>query len=143
MDTVDYQRQFIRHPSDIPITYIVKDKSATALNVKNLGTGGVCFTSDEPLEPGSAIHVSIPCTDLDASIDGEVAWCSQKDEMQYEIGVKFLYSTNPFHFRQVEQLCQIEHYRRDVQTKEGRSLTTEQAAREWIDRYAAKFPDVS
>ena len=45
-----------------------------------------------------------------------------------------------FAARMVEQVCQIEHYRQQVQRAEGRVLDAETAAREWIKRYAASFP---
>jgi hypothetical protein len=41
----------------------------------------------------------------------------------------------------VEQLCHIEHYRKEVRDTEGRILDGEAAAREWISKFAAKFPD--
>lgn len=141
MTTTDTTRFFIRHPADIPITYLVENRATDARDVKNLSTGGVCFTCDEYLEPGKTVHVSIPYSDLDASIDGEVVWCSSKG-IQFEVGVKFIYSVNPFHFRQVEQLCQIEHYRRNVLLDEGRNLSREDAAKEWITQFAADFPKV-
>ncbi|MCZ7563309.1 MAG: hypothetical protein M5U08_05410 [Burkholderiales bacterium] len=41
----------------------------------------------------------------------------------------------------VEQVCHIEEYRRAVARDEGRTLSTEEAAAEWIAEYAARFPD--
>ena len=41
----------------------------------------------------------------------------------------------------VEQVCNIENYRRDVEQREGRKLTTEEAAKEWIKRDASSFPN--
>ena len=43
-----------------------------------------------------------------------------------------------FSVRMVEQICRIEHYRAD-QRAHGRILTSQQAAMEWIERYAEKF----
>jgi hypothetical protein len=40
----------------------------------------------------------------------------------------------------VEQLCHIEAYRRRVLQDEGRRLTDEEAAMEWIANYADRFP---
>ena len=39
----------------------------------------------------------------------------------------------------VEQVCHIESYLRRVREREGRSLTAEQAAREWIGSHAEGF----
>ena len=41
----------------------------------------------------------------------------------------------------VEQICHIEQYRREVLKKEGRRLSSEEAASEWIVKYASDFPD--
>ena len=40
----------------------------------------------------------------------------------------------------VEQLCHIEHYRNEVNRKEGRDISSEEAATEWIAQFADKFP---
>ncbi len=42
--------------------------------------------------------------------------------------------------RMIEQLCHIAHYRQQTLASEGRALSEERAAREWIARYAAAFP---
>ncbi len=40
-----------------------------------------------------------------------------------------------------EQLAQIEQYRLHLQQSEGRSLSNEQAALEWIELYAKDFSE--
>ena len=60
----------------------------------------------------------------------------------YEVGVEFVMPDDEYRARMVEQLCYIEHYKRRVQAREGRELSGEQAAREWIEKYAAHFPDL-
>jgi hypothetical protein len=40
----------------------------------------------------------------------------------------------------VEQLCQIELYRRAVAERDGRHLKVEEAAQEWVKLHAAAFP---
>jgi hypothetical protein len=40
----------------------------------------------------------------------------------------------------IEQICHIEHYRKEVKLVEGRELSSEEAADEWITRYAGDFP---
>ncbi len=42
----------------------------------------------------------------------------------------------------VEQVCYIEDYRRFVLMHEGRELSQEDAASEWIAKYAAQFPAI-
>ena len=58
------------------------------------------------------------------------------------VAVGFLDRADAYRARMVEQICHIEQYRRDVWQREGRRLTAEEAAREWIERYAAAFPSL-
>ena len=45
-----------------------------------------------------------------------------------------------FRARMVEQVCHIEQYKHQVLKKEGRKLSGEEAALEWIQKYAPQFP---
>jgi hypothetical protein len=60
----------------------------------------------------------------------------------YELGVTFLEAEDAFRARMVEQLGHIEDYRRSVQRIEGRELDMDEAAHEWIEKYAANFPQI-
>ena len=68
-----------------------------------------------------------------------IIWC-QKTTDHFVIGAKFLDKDDMFKARMVEQVCYIEHYKKEVLRKEGRSLSTEEAAQEWIKKYAKDFP---
>lgn len=146
-------RQYIRHPSNIPINCKVSDTDKTHTNrLIDVSLGGLCFMADSPFGCGTNIHINIPLgfsMEESASegvadeFDGEgtVAWC-RKDGGRYSIGVQFPDSKTQFGVRMVEQVCHIEHYRYDVLQIEGRSLTTDEAAKEWVDRFASEFPHV-
>lgn len=145
-------RKYIRHPSDIPINFCVSEAGVPVPHrVKDVSVGGLCFSSDRPVRRGTAIRIRIPLvlqppvqadettqsTEFDA--EGVVAWCRREAE-GYAVGVQFADPSTRFGMRMVEQICHIEHYRADIFQSEGRSLTSEEAAREWIERYAAEFP---
>lgn len=145
-------RKYIRHPSDIPINFRVSDKAAPEPHiVKDVSVGGLCFSSREPVPKGTQIHIDIPLVlqtlgqgdNADASsqfdADGIVAWCRREAD-GYAVGVQFADASTQFGLRMVEQICHIEHYRFDVMQEQGRVLTSEEAAREWVERYAAEFP---
>ncbi len=40
----------------------------------------------------------------------------------------------------IEQVCYIEQYRKEVLKKEGRKLSGEEAAMEWVEKYAKDSP---
>lgn len=48
---------------------------------------------------------------------------------------------DPFLGRMEEQCSRIRRYRRDILRREGRNLSRDEAALEWIERYAESFAD--
>lgn len=134
-------RNYIRHPSDIPIDFQPEELTeAHSDHLKNISQGGLAFQSSTSLAPGSIIRVKIPLVTPVFQAVGRVMWCHASGD-QFEIGIEFLDHDDVFHARMVEQLCHIEHYRQQILEQEGRQLTSEQAAAEWIQRFAPDFPD--
>jgi hypothetical protein len=132
-------RQYIRHPFDVTIRYTVGEAAADGEALKNIGEGGLCFHSPQAVAPGSKIHIEIPLMEGEPfAADGVVVWCREHDG--YEIGVRFDEATRHFSLRMVEQLCHIKHYRQEILATEGRELSYEEAALEWIEKYARVFP---
>ncbi|MEO0444302.1 MAG: hypothetical protein AAFZ92_11295 [Pseudomonadota bacterium] len=56
------------------------------------------------------------------------------------MGVNFNSDQEAFSARMVEQACYIEQYKKDVFEAEGRVLSSDEAATEWITRFANQFP---
>ncbi len=133
-------RQFIRHPTDIPIEYTIGESIAYSNEyLKNISRGGLCFCVDVNIEPGFAILIRIPICMPVFKAKGFVVWCHKTKE-KYEVGVKFADTGTEFSVRNVEQICYIEEYKKKVLKKEGRKLSGEEAAMEWIEKYAKDFP---
>ena len=139
-------RKYIRHPASIPIevhTHVeASDDVTDCPNLTDVSYGGVSFSSIDSLDPGSVIEVRIPVIDKDFSIQGEVVWCEQRGK-EFEIGVSFANDDEVFRLRMVEQICHVEHYKNEVFRAEGRDLSSEEAAKEWIKRFASDFPQVN
>ena len=96
--------------------------------------------TDNPVEEGAPVTIRIECVDPDFEMTGKAVWCRPADGA-YEIGIEFLASKDKvFLLRMVEQLCHIEHYRNEIKNSEGRDVNSEQAAKEWIEKYADDFP---
>ena len=136
-------RQFIRHPAEIPIEVGNADQLAGAApQVVNVSHGGLAFQSDVALAAGLIVEVRIPSMFPMFTTLGRVVWC-KAFEQRYQLGVAFLDQDDAFRTRMVEQICHIENYRNMVSLTEGRQLSVEEAAAEWIDKFAAQFPDTS
>jgi hypothetical protein len=142
------KRQYIRHPSNIPIVWertgTVSQLSDAANSLKeplrNISLGGLCFQSDRFLEQGTAIMVKIDLVRLVFQGQARVVWCRRNDELHYDVGVQFLDTDTGSRARIVEQICHIEQYKHDVLEGEGRTLSGEEAAMEWIHKHADDFP---
>jgi hypothetical protein len=133
-------RRFIRHPSDIPIHYTVVENGTRNTNaLKNISQGGLCFLSPVHIEPGCVIRVNIASGQPPFEVTGTVVWCSRTNH-HYDMGVKFDDASVEFAVRMVEQVCHIEQYREYVLKSEGRRMSGEEAAAEWIAKFAENFP---
>jgi hypothetical protein len=133
-------RSFIRHPASIPIDFQLEELVTHGSDyLKNISHGGLAFHSKVPLKPGTIIRVKIPLVKPVFQAIGKVTWCKPEDG-NYEIGIAFLDENDVFRARMVEQICHIEQYKQEIWEKEGRRLSAEEAAAEWIAQYANDFP---
>jgi hypothetical protein len=134
-------RQFIRHPANIPIEVRGGDPLPPATRqMVNVSLGGLAFQSDAAFEPRAIVTVRIPFVQPAFETRARVAWCTARNG-RFELGVQFLDPEDAFVGKMVEQVCHIENYRKVVHEIDGRHLTAEEAAAEWIAKYAAQFPD--
>lgn len=137
-------RKFIRHPVDVPIQVTadwVEDEDDETLDqtITNVSLGGLAFVSAKPLQVLERVRVCIPFLQRGNTLVGNVVWCDRSGN-GYEIGIEFEKSRDVFRLRMIEQICHIEHYRKEVLLQEGRELTPQEAASEWITKYASDFP---
>lgn len=138
-DTRHNRRQFIRHPVDVPLEVegVSGDRRS---QVANVSFGGLSFLCAQSHPPGTELLLRIPYTEPPFEARARVAW-RRRERGGHRIGVRFLAEDDAFRSRMIEQICAIERYREKVLHKQGRALTTAEAAQEWIERYAAGFPD--
>ncbi len=133
-------RSFIRHPSDIPIEFGGVECSGTE-RLANVSYGGVSVHVGSPLQPGSNVTLRIRWVTPSFEAECRVVWC-RPEQGGFLVGVAFLDAEVAFRARMVEQVCHIEHYKRQVKAREGRNLTSQDAAQEWICKHAAEFPSL-
>ncbi|MBI2571360.1 MAG: PilZ domain-containing protein [Candidatus Schekmanbacteria bacterium] len=137
---VEDMRKFIRHPSDVPIDVSAESETGTRRErLQNISLGGLCYMSANAVAPGTCVKVRFPIVSPRFQARGKIAWCRER-EGTCHIGVAFVEEQDLFRVRLLEQLCHIMHYKAEMSITEGRELSTEEAAREWIDRYASSFP---
>lgn len=137
-------RAYIRHPSEFPIELSSAEQRVPAAHPKDrlldVSAGGLCCLSQSAYPPGSRIAVRIPVGEPPFSAEGIVAWCRpDHDHERYRVGIAFDDASLAFSARMVEQVCHIERYHRHL-VEQGRDVTEEEAALEWIDKYGKVFP---
>jgi hypothetical protein len=131
------RRRFIRHLSDLPLSVVVEGlPGLLPPRLKDVSAEGISFLYDHEITPGTVIHISIGSVQPPFESDGRVVWCSKQGD-DFQMGIEFLNVDKTFHARMVEQVCHIEYYRKEVMACEGRQLTSEEAAKEWISKYAS------
>jgi len=135
-------RQFIRYAVDIPIEITVRDtEDLKTEKIKDVSICGLCITMTECPGRGSRLLIRIPYLHPPFQTCAEVVWCLRKGE-HYDVGLCLLDPDDAFNVRMVEQVCYIEHYRNEVLKAEGRQLSAEEAAAEWISAYSSGFPSI-
>jgi hypothetical protein len=135
-------RSYIRHPTAIPIQVSAGGDESARVRVLDLSAGGLCFVTDKPVKVGTMVEFDIPVTSPDYHGRGVIVWRREQSSNAYEVGVRFTSEDEYFRTRMVEQVCQIEDYRQRLALK-GRQLSSEEAAQEWIERYASSFDSLA
>src|ERR1700712_5899896 len=137
--------EFIRHPVDVPIEIRTDEREPHAkFHTNDISLGGLAVHSDVAVAPGAMIAIRIAHVQPAFEARARVAWCRpRRGGNGHEVGISFLDAEDVFRARMVAQICYIEDYRRSIARAEGRELSSEEAAGEWIARYAHKFPGAS
>ena len=135
-------REFIRHPTWVPIDIDVDAAELDPIDstMLDISAGGLAFVVPGPLGVGTKLTISLPDLWPDYQAQGHVVWCREYGG-NYEAGIQFSEADEAFKARMVAQFCQIEDYKRAMQLNEGRQLSYEEAAQEWIGRYAEEFAE--
>ncbi|WP_374440395.1 PilZ domain-containing protein [Pseudomonas panipatensis] len=133
-------RQFLRHPCDLPVELIIRKQTfLPRQRLYNISLGGVACNAPRGFRRGTSIELHIPLLGDAARYPGVVAW-SRKLTDDYLVGIAFIDEDTLFRARMVEQVCQIEHYRRRRELESGEVQSIESTALEWIAHNAADFP---
>jgi len=133
------KREFVRHPSSIPIEVRLLGRAGRDVHIRDISMGGLAFPYHWPIALGAPVAICVPRRADHINLQGRVVRCQGKHP-DWVIGVTFEDSEDVFRMRIVEQICHIEAYRQQVLELEGRSISSDEAAAEWIPAHAAHFP---
>lgn len=138
--SADSRRQYVRHTIGVPLEVerLGESSRMTEAGV-NVSHGGLAFLSSWCPHVGEVLQLRISTVEPAFEARARVSWC-RSEAGRFLVGVQFLDATDAFRSRMVQQVCAIERYRDEVRAREGRALTTQEAAAEWIARHAGRFP---
>ena len=134
-------RRHVRHVTGIPVEVRLEyhdDYHGEDDTITNVSLGGLCFVASDRLDVDESVQVRFPVLNQEQRLNGKVVWCN-KTARGYEVGLEFDDPEEVGRLRMIDQICQIESFRQQVEKTDGRKLSSEQAAREWVSRYAGDF----
>ncbi len=126
-------RQYERHYAGIPVRIIHAGKKYNFI-IENVSLGGMACKGEHEIEVGDEVELQITLLNPIYLCKGKVVWCKEAGDY-FELGIEHLGPKDKARLDMVEQVSHIEHYRADIKAAEGRELTGEQAAREWIAKH--------
>lgn len=131
--------EFVAHPKDLPLDIkIIEDQFFPTVGTDRLGFVGITYLAPYAYHAGTSVRITLQEIDPHFCVTGRIAWCD-KEQDEYRIAIEFPNNDDCYCVRMVEQLSQIEHYRRQAK-HQGRRLNYNEAAAEWIQQFAASFP---
>jgi Tfp pilus assembly protein PilZ len=134
--------EFVAHPQDIPLQIKeVDDRALPETSIKREGFGGISIETSRSYKIGQYVEVKLSEIDPNFCVTGRIVLCDDIQD-QYKISIEFPKNEDCYCVRMIEQLSQIEHYRRQAKNQ-GRRLNYNEAADEWIKQFAASFPAFS
>ncbi|MEP3350370.1 MAG: energy transducer TonB [Marinomonas sp.] len=131
--------EFVAHPRDLPLEItLIEDQPFPQINEERAGFVGITSFTSRPFDNGRSVRITLEEIDPNFCVSGRVVQC-EKEMDGYRISIEFPTKEECYCVRMIEQLSQIEHYRRQAKI-EGRRLNYNEAAAEWIQKFAASFP---
>lgn len=140
MPSADSRRQYVRHTVGVPLEVERIGEPIPLVEAGvNVSHDGLAFLSTWCPQVGEVLQLRIRTVEPVFEARAQVTWCRPEDG-KFLVGARFLDASDAFRSRMVQQVCAIERYRTELREQEGRELSTEEAATEWIARFAGRFP---
>jgi hypothetical protein len=129
---------------DVPFRCVVHIRDRVeSLGLRDISDGGASFASTIKHEPGQAVELAFPTFPDRPVLAGTIAWTKADPDTPglHRYGVKFDDEKDKKTLRLVEMICHIMTYRAVQEHLTGKAISADDAAREWIEKYAESFPE--
>jgi hypothetical protein len=102
--------------------------------------GGLLFAARRPVSKGVTILIKMPFENKLFNVKAKVVYCEKRLETKlHNIGVRFYRLKDVFKVKLIEQFYLISEFRDLMSIQLGKEVSLEEASREWIKRYSARF----
>ncbi|MBI3315566.1 MAG: PilZ domain-containing protein [Candidatus Omnitrophica bacterium] len=139
------KRNFLRHPVHVPIVIRpVRQSVEVPSKSVNISQGGLSFLWEKKLLKRSVVQITIPVKDKLFTVKGKVVY-SEKDATspRFRTGVSFTDRDSAFQAKLAEETLEILEYQKKISETLGHIISEEEAADEWIQKYAKFFPSIA
>ena len=138
------QRRYARHPIRVPLAVRPQNGNPKFLSkVGDISEGGVSFSSPWRISDGSSIEIELPVNDTRFELTGTVVSCiPHPGGNSFRVGLSFVEPGMNFRMKLAEQVLRIGELQRDLTRERGTEVSQEEAARVWVEQYAATFADL-
>ncbi len=110
----------------------------------DVSLGGLSFLWHRKLVRGSLIDINIAVKNKRFEMRSQVAYAKEDPKTgKFRTGVCFTDYPSAFMARLAEEMLEMLEYRKVLSRRLGREIAEEEAASEWIKKYAAKFPSLA
>lgn len=137
-------RKYLRHSMAAPLSCAVRAANAEeVVGLLDISDGGACFSSTKSYAKGQAIELRFPVFKDCSVIPGAIAWTRPDKDVpgSHRYGIKFADETDKAMLRLVEMICHIMTYRAMQEHLTGKTMSADDAARDWLSKYADTFPE--
>ncbi|OGW85380.1 MAG: hypothetical protein A3C35_00885 [Omnitrophica bacterium RIFCSPHIGHO2_02_FULL_46_11] len=145
------KRTIPRHAIELPVKYRVLSKSKEeksrpledqVYKTKNISESGILFLSSEYFKIGTLLELTLPLRDKVFTMEGRVVHSSQDSATRlFRTGIYFPSASSVFKVKLIDQIHQIDEYRRSISIKESRPISEEEAAHLWIKEHSVEFAE--
>jgi hypothetical protein len=139
------KRNFLRHPVHVPIVIrpLRRDVAGESRSL-DVSQGGLSFLWTKKLSKRALVHVTIPVKDKLFTVKGKVVYSEKNTgSVHFRTGISFADRDSAFQAKLAEETLEILEYQKKISREAGRSVSEEEAAAEWIYKYAKFFPSIA
>ena len=139
------RRKFFRHPIQVPLRLRpTQKKTGVAGRSHDLSLGGLNFIWPKKLSRGTLLDITIPVKERLFELRAKVAYAREdRKTARYSIGVSFVDFPSAFKARLAEEVLQILEFRKSISRELGHDVSEEEAASQWVQDHASRFPAIS